>query len=409
MQLDKAAFPILLAAALKDKNALEDIPAADSIRRAAAFIAAHGPSTEQDRWEENAGVNIFTLTVAIAGLVEAAAFLETEAGEFALKLAGYWNARLEGWTFAANTPLAARFGVSGHYIRTLPTDGASHRQALSETVPVKNLAADPDLPANAQIATDFLQLVRYGLRSADDPAILDTLKVADGLLKTDTPSGPVWHRYNDDGYGEHDDDGAFYGAGRGRGWPLLTGERGHCALSAGEDVLPYIEAMMAMSSPLGLIPEQVWDAAPIPLAGLSPGKPSGSAMPLVWAHGAFIKLCCSRDLGRPVNRPATTWDRYRGVRSKLNYDLWGPNMFIRRIRAGNTLIVALKARARVHRAVNGRTNTRDIETRDTGIGLHVVELPAADLTDGQTIEFTFYWLAAGAWEGQNHQVQVDAL
>ena len=58
------------------------------------------------------------------------------------------------------------------------------------------------------------------------------MKVADALLKVDTPSGPCWHRYNDDGYGEHDDGSAFDGTGRGRPWPLLTGERGHYELCA---------------------------------------------------------------------------------------------------------------------------------------------------------------------------------
>ena len=82
----------------------------------------------------------------------------------------------------------------------LTRDGAQF-----EPVKIKNLALDPNLPANAQIGTDFLQLVRYGLRRADDPSISDSVKVVDRLLKTDTPSGPVWHRYNDDGYGEHDE------------------------------------------------------------------------------------------------------------------------------------------------------------------------------------------------------------
>ena len=40
---------------------------------------AEGPGTGKDRWEEDAGVNIFTLAVAIAALVEASAFLEGEA------------------------------------------------------------------------------------------------------------------------------------------------------------------------------------------------------------------------------------------------------------------------------------------------------------------------------------------
>ncbi|MGO9757415.1 MAG: glycoside hydrolase family 15 protein [Roseiarcus sp.] len=408
VQLDEAAFPILLASALREKNALGGVPAAEAVRRAAGFIARQGPATGQDRWEEDAGINVFTLAVAIAALVEASAFLEGEARAFALRLADYWNAEAERWTFVADTPLARRFGVSGYYIRTFPADAQRRKQALAEPLPIKNLASDPDLPANAQVATDFLQLVRYGLRSADDPRIRDSLKVVDGLLRTETPSGPVWHRYNNDGYGEHDDGAPFDGAGRGRGWPLLTGERGHYALSAGGDVLPYLEAMMAMSSPLGLIPEQVWDSEPIAERDLKPGKPSGSAMPLVWAHSEFIKLCHSHALGRPVDRPAAAWSRYGGVRPKIDYAIWGPNVRRRRLRAGDTLTIALKAPARVHWGVNGWKEIRDADTRDTGLGVHVADLPVAALTAGETIEFTFLWLDTQTWEGRDHAVRVTA-
>ena len=408
VQLDEAGFPILLAAALRQRNELGGIPAADAVKRAAGFIAREGPSTKQDRWEENAGVNIFTLVVAIAALVEASAFLDGDAKNFALRLADYWNARLDSWTFVEDTPLAHRFGVSGYYIRTLPMGAFTHKEALSVAVPIKNLMADPDLPASAQVATDFLQLVRYGLRSADDPHIRDSLKIIDGMLKTDTPSGAVWHRYNDDGYGEHDDGSAFDGEGRGRGWPLLTGERGHYAVAAGEDALPYIEAMMAMSSPLGLIPEQVWDADPIPRYDLKPGRPSGSAMPLVWAHGEFVKLCFSRALGRPVDRPTATWERYRGVRPRIDYTIWGPNMRPRRSIAGHVLTVALKAAASVRWGVNGWKGVRDVDTRDTGLGVHFADLPVAALIAGETIQFTFLWADTQKWEGQDYAVDVIA-
>ncbi len=408
VQLDEAAFPIMLAAELRERNALDAIPVAEAVKRAAGFIARTGPATGQDRWEEDAGINVFTLAVAIAALVEAGAFLDGEAKNFALRLADYWNARLEHWTFVDDTPLAKRFGVSGYFIRTLPVDARRRNQALAEPVPIKNLAADPDLPANAQVATDFLQLVRYGLRSADDPRIRDSLKVVDGLLKTETPSGPVWHRYNDDGYGEHDDGRPFDGAGRGRGWPLLTGERGHYALSAGEDALPYLDAMIAMSSPLGLIPEQVWDSDPIPQYNLKPGRPSGSAMPLVWAHAEFVKLCYSRALGRPVDRPAATWERYRGAAPRLDYAIWGPTMRLRRLRAGDALTIALKARARVHWGVDGWKEISDLDTRDVGLGLHVVDLPVAALAAGRTIQFTFLWLDTQAWEGEDYEIEVTS-
>jgi glucoamylase len=406
VQLDEAAFPILLASALQERDQLNGIPVADAIKRATGFILREGPSTQQDRWEEDAGINIFTLVVAIAGLVEASAFLEGEGKEFALKMADFWNARLESWAFVAGTPLASQFGVGGYYIRTVPVDAFSHRQAVAEWVPIKNLAADPDLPACAQVATDFLQLVRYGLRAADDSHVRDSLKVVDGLLKVETPSGPVWRRYNDDGYGEHDDGSAFDGEGRGRGWPLLTGERGHYALSSGEDVAPYLKAMMAMSSSLGLIPEQVWDADAIPKYALEPGRPSGSAMPLVWAHSEFVKLCYGRALGRPVDRPAATWARYRGARPQLDYAIWGPNVRLRRLTQGHDLIVALKAPATVHWGVNNWRDVSDVETSDTGLGVHVVHLPVAALTAGESVQFTFFWLDARTWEGQDYSVEI---
>ena len=406
IQLDEAAFPVLLASALREQGELNDIPVTDMVRRALTFIAREGPSTGQDRWEEDPGVNTFTLAIAIAALVEGSSFLDGEAQRFALLLADNWNARLDDWTVVKDTPLARRVGVAGYYIRTAPADALVQDGAQSEHILIKNRASDPDLPADEQIGTDFLQLVRYGLRRADDPVILDSLKVVDQLLRTDTPNGPVWHRYNGDGYGEHNDGSAFDGSGRGRGWPLLTGERGHCALLAGEDPLPYLQAMAAMTGPAGLIPEQVWDWEPIPEHHLEPGKPSGSAMPLVWAHGEFIKLCYSRALGYPVDRPVATWNRYQGKCPEISHDIWGPQYRPSYVRAGNQFTIALRAPARVHWGSNGWNDVLDSDTRDTGLGVYIAELPLAALQAGDTIQFTFYWLEQKSWEGRDYEVQL---
>jgi glucoamylase len=406
IQLDETAFPVLLASALQARGALDGIAIEDMIRRALRFIAREGPATAQDRWEEDPGINTFTLAIAIAALVEGSGFLKGEARDFALLLADYWNAQLEEWTYAKDTPLARGLGIGGYYIRTAPADELVHDGAGSEHILIKNRAQDPDLRADEQIATDFLQLVRYGLRSPQDPHVLDSLKTVDALLKTDTPAGPVWHRYNGDGYGEHDDGAPFDGTGRGRGWPLLGGERGHYALLAGEDPLPYLEAMAAMAGPAGLLPEQVWDSEPIPAHRLEPGKPSGSAMPLVWAHGEFIKLCYSRALGHPVDRPVATWKRYRGKRPQIAYAVWGPRYRPRHVRAGDRFIVALRAPARVHWGRNGWGDAQDLEARDTGLGAYAAELPVTALGAGETVQFTFFWLDNGNWEGLDYEVKL---
>jgi glucoamylase len=191
------------------------------------------------------------------------------------------------------------------------------------------------------------------LRGADDATIQDSIKMVDALLKTDTPNGPVWHRYNGDGYGEHDDGRPFDGTGRGRAWPLLAGERGHFELVAGYDPLPYLKAMAAMTGPSGMIPEQVWDSAAVPERRLFPGRPTGSAMPLAWAHAEFIKLLISRHLGYPVDRPEAVWRRYGGRRSVAKRAVWCWHARINQIERGTALIIALPRAALVHWGVNG--------------------------------------------------------
>ncbi len=406
VQLDEAAFPVLLASTLQAHGALDGIPVEDMITRALSFVAREGPASDQDRWEEDAGLNTFTLSIAISALVEGSRFLDPKARDLALRVADCWNSHLEDWTYVQNTSLAAEVGVQGHYIRTGPADVLTGERSQSEVLLIKNLADDPALPANVQVATDFLQLVRSGLRRADDPAILDSIKVIDHFLKVTTPSGPVWHRYNDDGYGEHDDGSAFDGTGRGRAWPLLTGERGHYALAAGEDVMPYLKAMQAMANPQGLIPEQVWDSAEILDCGLKAGKPSGSAMPLVWAHSEFIKLCCSRALGHPVDRPAATWARYHGVRPEPDFEIWGPSFRPTTLRFGKNLTIMLKEPALVHWGINGWKNASDVQTDETGLGVFIVDLPVQHLKVGETLQFSLKRSATGVWEGQDYEMMV---
>ena len=78
-------------------------------------------------------------------------------------------------------------------------------------------------------------------------------------------AGTTWHRYNDDGYGEHEDGSPFDGTGIGRGWPLLTGERAHYELAAGREATAkqLLSAMESFANEGGLISEQVWDSPDI--------------------------------------------------------------------------------------------------------------------------------------------------
>ncbi|TLY87792.1 MAG: glycosyl hydrolase [Gammaproteobacteria bacterium] len=405
VQLDECAFPVLLAVALDERRALEGTEVADMIRRALSFLVRHGPVSDQDRWEEDAGLNTFTLSVCISALVAGARHLPADARALALAVADYWNARLEDWTIAYDTPLARLHGVRGYYVRVAPAQAMGDDRCLPESVlPIKNLKVDPGLPASAQVSVDFLQLVRFGLRRADDPLILASLKVADALLKVETPAGPCWHRYNGDGYGEHEDGGAYDGTGRGRAWPLLTGERGHYELSCGRDALPFLLAMTRMASTGGMLPEQVWDAAPIPARRLSPGRPTGAAMPLVWAHAEYVKLVASRLLGRAFDRPDSVWERYRGERPTLTRVIWSQQAPAAELPEGCALTVALHEPGAVRWGLDGWQDVREQDAAANSLGLHVLQIDTSQLRAGRCIDLTFR--AGACWIGKDFRIRV---
>ena len=406
VQLDEVAFPVLLAATLAERKALHGIAVDDMIQRALSFIARTGPSTSQDRWEENAGLNAFTLAVCIAALVSGAPFLGDRARSFALTLADFWNANVESWLCVRDTEMARQVGVSGYYVRIAPADVLLDRLALQELLGVKNRGPGRAIPADEQVGVDFLQLVRMGLRLADDPMIRESISVVDAVLKVDTPNGPSWHRYSGDGYGEHQEGGPFDGTGHGRAWPLLTGERGHYALTAGEDPMPYLKAMAAMTGPGGLMPEQVWDDVALPERRLFPGRPTGSAMPLAWTHAEFIKLMVSRHLGHPADRPPDVWRRYAGRRPTTKQAVWCLHAAIGRVNCGTAILIALPQSAHVHWGLDGWQHVLDADTEDSGLGLHVLELDAAHIAHAHQVDFTFQWSGSGNWIGRDFQITI---
>jgi glucoamylase len=425
VQLDEAAYPLLLAGAVRTgashmhgrtgrraaafQTLLTDTALTRMIERAAGFIARTGPVTDQDRWEEDPGLTPSTLAPVVAALVVAAEHLPEPAASYARELADDWNASIEDWTYARGTRLAHEHGVDGHYLRITSPEVLAGAP-LSTPVPVRNRPSDASMvPADEMVGTDFLALVRFGLRLPDDPRIVSSLVVADAVLRTETPSGPVWHRYNGDGYGEHRDGAAYDGTGIGRGWPLLVGERGHYELDAGRDARPYLATMRRMASGAGLLPEQVWDAAPIPERGLSPGRPTGAAMPLGWAHAEYIKLVRSIALGHPIDRPEAAWRRYQGKAPTATRATWRFTAQRPRMPAGRILRLELMAPARVRYSLDRWQTWQELDARDTCLGVWVADVPGSDrLSPGDAVVFTFWWPEAGRWEGRDLQVEVAA-
>jgi glucoamylase len=354
------------------------------------------------------------LAVEIAALLAAADFAD-KAGEkqmanYLRETADNWNANLERWTYVTKTELARRLGVDGYYVRIAPPEVADAASPASGFVPIKNRPPEQTSTNAALIVSpDALALVRFGLRPADDPRIVNTVRVIDALLKTETVTGPVWHRYNKDGYGEHEDGRPFDGTGIGRGWPLLVGERAHYELAAGRrDEADRLRTVMAAQSNAGrLVPEQVWDTTDLSQRELLNGRPSGSAMPLVWAHSEYIKLARSLRDGRVFDLPPQTVQRYQIEKQDTTFAVWRFNHKCRTISAGKILRVETLAPALIHWGTDSWQGLKDTATRDTGLGIHLADLLTQALPVGSVINFTFYWLEAGRWENVDFIVRIE--
>ncbi len=408
IQLDEVAVPILLAWRLRRQNALQRFDPWTLIARATRYLVNHGPVTGQERWEENSGYSPSTLATMIAALVCAAEFARERndggvAERFMLDYADWLAAHVDEWTSTTRGELVP--GKPRHYIRITPVDADSPRVAPNpDGVEIRLANGGGTHPARNIVGGDFFQLVRLGVRDACDPLVVDSVAVIDAVLKRELPQGPCWRRYNFDGYGQKPDGGAFDGTGEGRAWPLLTGERGHYEVAAGRDPLAFITAMEGFANVGGMLPEQVWDADDLPGGGMKRGCPTGSAMPLCWAHAEYLTLLRSRHDGACFDRPEPVYQRYVVNRTGSGFEMWTFVHQLPSIGAGKTLRLITAAPTTVRWSTDGWGSAHDSQAHDTGLGCWQVDLPTAELPRGAVIVFTFRW--SERWEEKDFTVTV---
>lgn len=335
LQLDEVAFPLILAYQLKrfDKAAWEN-----HVKKAADFIVKNGPRTPQERWEEEAGYSPSTIAAEIAGLVCAAEIARKNGDEASatiyLAAADDWVRNVERWT--ATT--AGKYGDGNYYLRITQNGNPD----AGDKIELNNGAGFYD--EREIVDAGFLELVRLGIKSPDDPLIQKSLKVIDEIIKVDTPNGAAFYRYNHDGYGEMDDgrrwnwDGKY--TGKGRLWALLSGERGQYELAiCDKKISGYwdapqtivestlkkcqqtpksrLDAMLGFANEGLMIPEQIWDKPETPknvdkqfVPELKFGEGTGSATPLAWSMAQFIRLAVNLQAGKNLETPDVVYNRY---------------------------------------------------------------------------------------------------
>jgi glucoamylase len=412
IQLDEVGFPIMLAWRLHQAGALAEFDPYAMVLAAAGYLIRHGCVTQQERWEENCGLSPSTLASNVAALVCAAGFA-TERGDeatarYLADYADYIESHIEAWTVTERGVLLP--GVKRHYIRINPQDDPAetpNEDPDHGLVPIRNQApgAQREFPAAAVVDPGFLELVRYGIRRPGDPLIEDSLAVVDAVLKTDFPGGPCWRRYNHDGYGQRDDGGPFLGFGRGRPWPLLTGERGHYELAAGRAAAGHLRAMENFATPTRLLAEQLWDMPDLPGSLLFFSKPTGAAMPLIWAHAEYIKLLRSTADGQVFDLIPAVAERYLHMRRREPLEIWKYNRKLTSVPSGVTLRIQRTAAFLLHWSRDGWLHTIDTRAEATSIGIYFVDIK---IEAGQRapVEFTFKWLDEGRWEGKDYTVAI---
>ena len=316
-QLDEVAYPILMAhqLGLTDPTLYEQ-----HIRPAANFLVTRGPSFGPERWEEQDGFSPSTIAAEIAGLLAGADLADTNGDTASARVwravADDYQRSIKGWTVTTNGLQSA----DPYFIRLSKTGDPN----AAITYNVGN--GGPTLDQRDIIDAGFLELSRLGMFAADDPVFANSLSVVDATIKSDTDSGPGWHRYNGDGYGDGETDGhpwAPSNKGTGHLWPALTAERAEQSLQTGDPAFAaqLLDAMAQFSSGVGLIAEQSWElpdlaASPfgtdptIASIGFVNGKPAGSASPLVWSAGSFVRLAADLRAHQLVDQPANTVERY---------------------------------------------------------------------------------------------------
>ena len=414
IQLDEVAFPIILAWRLWKQDGLGNFDVFPFVERAAGFLVRYAPVTQQERWEETAGYSPSTLAAVISGLICAADIARAhdapELAHFLEEHADWIEGHLEDWTVTNNGVLHP--DVKRHYMRVRPPecgDPYAHEECGREIVHINNIPPGEQAEFEAREIIDggFLELVRYGVRAADDPLIVDSLKVVDHVLKVDTPKGPCWLRYNHDGYGQRPDGGPFLGWGKGRAWPLLTGERAHYELAAGRDVSDLIKTIERFASDGGMLPEQIWDQPD--LNGLVLGGPAGSAMPLVWAHSEYLKLLRSTHDGKVVDCIPIVEARYaQGNHPPSHIEVFKVlRRQIRQIPAGKCLRITSASRFQVTWTPDNWTTTNVLDSTQLGYAGSYADLPTIPGQSG-ALSFTLYWPDENRWEGRNFEVEIEA-
>jgi glucoamylase len=133
------------------------------------------------------------------------------------------------------------------------------------------------------------------------------------------------------------------------------------------------------------------------------GRPTGGAMPLVWAHAEYLKLVRSALDGKVFDRIPEVADRYLRGRASRPMEVWKFNRQVGKVPAGATLRIQSSAPFRLHWSSDEWRQIHETSSTDTVIGEHFADIPVSP-DQRAPIRFTFFWTKKERWEGTDFEV-----
>lgn len=290
-QLDQTAFPVHLFYHLYLKTPVSDRQRLMSefepmLTSALNFIATYGPWTHQERWEENFGISPSSFSAAASALIIGSKIFPNAYGQGLASIANQWlskpNDNIDTWTFTTN----GVYGDGQYYLRVAGGSSYDATWNPNDRSAIHIANSDQKIAQDKVLDQGFLQLALLGLKPGNSELIKKSKDVLDKNISVVTPKGRGWYRYSFDAYGEE---------GKGRLWPLLSGEHARFAIErynandlswSGvlKETSAVIDSFLGFANDGLMIPEQVFEKT---------GEGTGSATPLAWAHAEYIKLLWS--------------------------------------------------------------------------------------------------------------------
>jgi glucoamylase len=137
------------------------------------------------------------------------------------------------------------------------------------------------------------------------------------------------------------------------------------------------------------------------------GKPTGAAMPLMWAHAEYIKLLRSAHDGKVFDLIPMVAERYLGERKNGRcLEIWKHHRQSRSVKRGYTLRIQAAVPFRLHWTKDEWRTTQDTDSSGTPVKVYFTDIKIAR-DQRAPIRFTFFYPESNRWEGWDYSVRVE--